>query len=177
MKEIWKEINGYNGYYKVSNLGRVKSIDRIVTMKNYVKRFYKGTILKQSLTGSHAKYLSVNLHSPNKTGTRKVHQLVAEAFLNHTPCGMNIVINHIDEDKLNNRLDNLELTSSRENSTNYIRSGVTSVYTGVSWYKAYNKWRVKVYHNKKNHHVGYFNDELEASEAYLSKLKELDATL
>ena len=51
MKEIWKEINGYNGYYKVSNLGRVKSIDRIVTMKNYVKRFYKGTILKQSLTG------------------------------------------------------------------------------------------------------------------------------
>ena len=70
MKEIWKEINGYNGYYQVSNLGRVKSIDRIVTAKNYVKRFYKGTILKQSLTGSHAKYLSVNLQSPNKKGTR-----------------------------------------------------------------------------------------------------------
>ena len=101
MKEIWKDIKDYEGHYQVSNLSRVKSI-----------KFGKEIILKQNIRRG---YYYVCL---SKNGIAKnyfVHRLVAQAFIDNTdnlPC-----VNHKDEDKLNNNVDNLEFCSVLYNNT------------------------------------------------------------
>lgn len=113
-KEIWKDIKNYEGYYQVSNLGRIKSVDRYINQYNgynYSTRIYKGKILKFSI-GTRG-YLKVVLQKERKVKTYNVHRLVAEAFIpnpNNLP-----QVNHIDENKLNNNINNLEWCSSKYN--------------------------------------------------------------
>ena len=159
-EEIFKAIPGYEGIYEVSDLGRVKSL-----------KFGKEKILK--CIKDSAGYYVVGLRKDNKTKTKKVHQLVAMAFLNHTPDGtQKLVVDHIDNNKLNNRLDNLQLTTNREN-TSKDRKGCSSKFIGVSWFKRDNKWKASIYINGKLIHLGYFDTEEEASKAYNNKLKEI----
>lgn len=104
MVEEWKDIKGYEGYYQVSNLGRVKSLPRLLIYSDGQKHYYKEKILKPQK--HYRGYLLVVLC---KCGVRcgdVVHRLVAEAFIPN-PNNYN-EINHIDEDKTNNRVDNLE---------------------------------------------------------------------
>jgi hypothetical protein len=157
--EIYKDIVGYEGHYMVSNLGNVKSI-----------KFNKEKYLKSSK--NYKGYLTIML-SINNIGKRiRIHQLVAESFLNHQRCGMELVINHIDFNKVNNRVENLEIVTNRENcNLKHLKS--SSIYTGVSWDKRYNKWRSNITVNRKLKHLGYFIDELEASEAYQKELNNL----
>lgn len=110
MKEIWKDIKNYENYYQVSNLGRVRSLDRIIKdIKS--ERFYKGKILK--LTLCNWGYLTISLKRNSKSKKFLVHRLVAEAFI---PNPNNLeVINHKDENKLNNTVDNLEWCSLKDN--------------------------------------------------------------
>ena len=100
MEEIWKSIIGYEGYYEVSSLGRVRSLPR-----NKGQRMYGGKILKLVDRGN--KYLCVSLSVGNKKSPIiSVHKLVALAFIenpNHLP-----QVNHIDGNKQNNRVENLE---------------------------------------------------------------------
>lgn len=103
MKEIWKDVVGYEGLYQVSNLGRVKSLSRhrIVGWADYVS---KEKVLKQSTNNGGYNY--VWLHKEGKKKIYKIHRLVATAFIenvNNYPC-----INHKDENKRNNCVDNLE---------------------------------------------------------------------
>ena len=159
MKEIFKDIPNYEGMYQISDLGRLKSL-----------KFNKERILKPAVCVNG--YLFVVLCREGKLKTIKVHKLVAMAFLNHTPDRYNgLIVDHINCDKLNNRLSNLQLINQREN-TSKDRKG-TSKYTGVSWYKTSNKWISQIIINGKKKHLGYFKCELEASAAYQSKLKEL----
>ena len=98
MKEIWKDINGYEGLYQVSNLGRVK---RITT----------GRVLKPL---NHANgYLMVKLSKNSIVYTKTVHRLVAEAFIPNPEHKSEI--NHIDENKTNNNVSNLEWMTRKEN--------------------------------------------------------------
>ena len=93
MEEIWKDKKGYEGHYQVSNWGRVKSI-----------KFGKEKILK--LIKDKDGYLQVTLCKNNIKKVYKVHRLVAEAFIDNTD---NLPqVNHKDENKLNNNVDNLE---------------------------------------------------------------------
>jgi len=121
MEEVWKDIEGYEGIYQVSNLGRVRSLDRLVPAacalskgKQVVNYLRKGKILTDHWAGPKgAEYKYVGLSKDDKPKYCRVHRLVACAFI---PNPDNLPeVNHIDEDKSNNRADNLEWVTRREN--------------------------------------------------------------
>jgi hypothetical protein len=170
MEEIWKDVIDYEGHYKVSNLGRVKSLSREVFKKGKYPFICKERILKLGMDKKG--YYQVNLCKNGKVKTYKPHKLVAINFLSHKPCGMKIVVDHINNDRLDNRVQNLQLITNRENSSKDRING-TSKYVGVCWCKIKKKWVTRFKINGKNYHLGYFTDELEASEAYQNKLKEV----
>lgn len=104
--EEWRDIKGYEGIYQVSNLGRVKSLG------NGKKR--KEKILKQQKTGRWKNYYKVILFKNGIPKTKKIHRLVAEAFIpnpNNYPC-----VNHKDENPSNNFVENLEWCSYEYNN-------------------------------------------------------------
>ena len=102
--EIWKDITGYESLYQISNKGRIKSLQRFVTSKNGSKQLIKEKIRKTSVTTAGYEY--VVLSSNGKCKTLLIHRLVAESFIpnpNNLEC-----VNHKDENKSNNCVDNLE---------------------------------------------------------------------
>lgn len=109
MEEVWKDIPSYEGIYKVSNLGKVKSISWF-DPKN--KKYYKrDKLLKPRKTDKG--YIEVTLTNKYKKKIYKVHRIVAEAFI---PNNNNLPqINHIDEDKSNNSVNNLEWCTAEYN--------------------------------------------------------------
>lgn len=119
MKEIWKDIKEYEGYYQISNLGNVRSLDRIVEQvcgkdkTRTQKNLYKGKILKTHVINSG--YVVVDLCKNHKSKKYLVHRLVGNAFLEKNK--NNSQINHKDENKLNNCVENLEWCTPLYNST------------------------------------------------------------
>ena len=111
-KEIWKDIQGYEGLYQVSNLGNVRSVDRTIVDSLGREHPYKGQILKPMLV-AHG-YLEVNLSKGDKRKPVNIHRLVAKEFI---PNPHNLPeINHIDENKQNNAAYNLEWCTSKYNA-------------------------------------------------------------
>lgn len=107
MEEIWKDIKDYEGKYQVSNLGRVRSLDRKVG--NHPR---KGKVLKPCVNRNG--YLSVNLYSKNTNRkVKSVHRLVAQSFIPNIEGKLEV--NHIDGNKQNNKIDNLEWCTMSEN--------------------------------------------------------------
>lgn len=109
--EIWKPISGYEGIYEVSNFGRVRSCDRIVTYNNGVKHKYNGKVLRSS-NNTHG-YLNVTLCNNRGHKTATIHRLVATAFIPNPE--NKTTINHINEIKTDNRVENLEWMTVKEN--------------------------------------------------------------
>lgn len=104
MEELWMDIEGYDGDYQISNLGRVKSLKRA-----------REKFLTPTFAGSNNnEYLEVKLCKDGKTKHHLIHRLVACAFVDGYEEGY--VVNHIDEDKTNNICTNLEWISIRENN-------------------------------------------------------------
>ena len=110
-KEIWRDITGYEGYCQVSSEGRVKSLERKFPIWHGGERIQKERILKQAVT--HNGYLRVTLYTGNKPKTLKVHRLVCQAF--HENPDNKPQVNHINEDKADNRACNLEWCTAKEN--------------------------------------------------------------
>ena len=168
--EIFKDIVGYEGLYQVSNMGRVKSLSREVC--SYQACWMSKDKIKKPCNGVNG-YLQVTLNSNGKRRTRTIHQLVAVAFLNHTPCGHKLVIDHINNDKLDNRVENLQIVTTRFNSRK-TQVNYSSQYKGVHWCKRSNKWRSEITINKKKIFLGYFEKEYDASVVYQNKLLSLN---
>tara|TARA_R100000951_G_C2571106_1_gene158795 strand:+ start:123 stop:629 length:507 start_codon:yes stop_codon:yes gene_type:complete len=167
--EIWKEIKGFEDY-EASNLGRVKSLARTIYKTNGTTQTYKEKILKPGINDKG--YLVLSLRRSGKAKTKKVHQLVAIAFLNHIPCGHKLVVDHIDNNPLNNKLGNLQIITTRKNCSKDKRGGY-SKYTGVTWDKCSKKWTARILINGKRKHLGSFKDETKAAEAYQIALNNL----
>lgn len=109
MTEIWKDIEGYEGKYQVSNLGRLRSVDHYEQGSGWYsgKKLIRGKILKPQSAG---RYLVIRQHHrPNIT----VHRAVAKAFVPGYFEGAEV--NHKDENRMNNRWDNLEWVSHKDN--------------------------------------------------------------
>ena len=155
MIEEWRPVVGYEGLYEVSNTGRVRSLDR------YDSRncFRKGKVL--SLFKDRYGYLSVVLSCNGKYKTTTVHRLVAQAFIlnpDNLP-----QVNHRDEDKINNNVENLEWCTAKYNNTYGTRQDrvrnsriKNGTYTGLRreeyWKNYYEKNREKI---REYHHLYY----------------------
>ena len=141
MSEEWRPVVGYEGLYEVSSYGRVRSLDR------YDERncFREGRILK--LYTSRVGYLRVQLSLNSKKKMYLVHRLVAEAFI---PNPDNLPeVNHLDEDKTNNRVENLEFCDRKYNinfGTRKDKVRNTAIKNGY-WLNLNDEER-KIYHNE-----------------------------
>ena len=126
MQEEWRDIIGYEGLYQVSNFGRVRSLPHWQVYQNGHKHYYKGCIRKLAKSQGKNGYLHVRLGAKGRQ--TYVHILVAEAFLDK-PDGKTEV-NHIDGDKTNNNVDNLEWCTRAENMHHCAH--VSGKYTGIA---------------------------------------------
>ena len=112
-KEIWKPVKNYEGYYEVSNLGNVRSVDRVIYDNNSL-RVFKGKLLKPSLHNGKQPYYYVSLCKGSHNKKVLVHRLVAETFI---PNPLNKPqVNHIDGNVHNNIVTNLEFVTNAENT-------------------------------------------------------------
>jgi hypothetical protein len=153
MKEIWKDIPGYIGLYQVSNCGQVKSLN------------YNRTSIEKLLKHGYNKdgYLHVSLSKNGKYKTITIHKLVAMAFLGHVQDGCKTVVNHIDNNPINNHIDNLELVSVRYNSSCHKND------PGIYWGKYVQKWKAEIWINKKVF-LGGFTNKQDALDMYQKAL-------
>jgi hypothetical protein len=174
--EIWKAVVGYEGLYEVSNMGRVRSLDRKYDKfwkGKIVNGFSKGTILVGNINKRRYKYF-VLCKIGEKRKSAKCHIMVMESFCGPRPDGM--VIDHINHDSTDNRLCNLQYITQTDNiirgRNSALKEGKTSNYAGVHkqgrrvrWC-ATKSWR----HNGKKMrlNIGLFDNEKEAHKAYLA---------
>jgi hypothetical protein len=161
MQEIWLPVEGYEGYYEVSNLGRIKSLSRIVPITNRV--------LKEKFNSMHLKrdgYHSVLLRKPGVKKTISLHRIVAKAFLENFENKK--VVNHIDGNKLNNRIDNLEWVSHRENSCHYYSKINCGTLIGVHYRKDRNTYTAHIHVNGTKIWIGQYDTKEKAYEARLN---------
>lgn len=169
MQEEWKDIIGYEGYYQISNLGRVKSLERVVVAERpYGKTniYYKEKILKCT-TNKCTGYCVVCITTNKKEKMMRVHRLIAIHFIDNSLNKTDV--NHIDGNKVNNAIENLEWVSHRENMCHFKKNiKNSSKYAGVSWRKDRNKWKSQIHHKSKLISLGVFNTE---EEAYNARVK------
>jgi hypothetical protein len=166
--EQWKDIPDYEGYYQISNLGRVKSLEKTLIISGK-KCIYKALMKKNGI--SKRGYWEVGFCKNGKECRKKVHRLLAICFIdnpkNHPQ------VNHIDGNRLNNEISNLEWVNNRENSCHRVKlSNLTSQYTGVSYFKRDNKWRSSIQVNGISIRFGMFKTEQEAYQKRLEYEKE-----
>jgi hypothetical protein len=145
--EIFKDTV-YEGY-QVSNFGNVKSV-----------KFGKERILKPGISGRD--YYNVTLSINGKTKTFDIHQLVAIAFLGHTPNKGIVEVDHIDGNKFNNSVSNLQILSKEQHT----RKDLFGKGVGTTWDKHANKWISKIKINHKTIHLGLFINKQDAINLY-----------
>lgn len=156
-KEIWKDINGYEGYYQISNLGRIKAMKRKVSDRQTRNEKVKKCVLHRS------GYMKCLLYKGNKYKSKLIHRLVAEAFIFNPENKPQV--NHIDSNRTNNVVDNLEWCSSSENRIHGFVYGNIKPYahwTGITGAKNPNSIPV-VQYDKQGNFIAEFGALNEAS--------------
>lgn len=170
MKEIWKDVVGYEGLYQISSFGRLKSLPKTIINTKGVSFEYKERIMKLNPNG--AGYLSSRIRKNKIAETVRIHVLVAQSFLGYKPNGkVDFVIDHIDGDKTNNNASNLQVITHRKNISKS-KTNKTSKYTGVSWSENRKKWRSSICIKHKHICLGYFKSDKVASSVYQMALEK-----
>lgn len=169
-KEIWKDIPGYEGSYQISTFGRVKSLKRNITrIRNGKKHIYQvqERILRPCID-KHG-YLQFNIKLGGAGKSYKIHTMMAKVFLGRDIDGSyELVVDHIDENKQNNNLNNLQLLSNRDN----VLKSCNNKYPGTA--KAFNKFFARIRYKNKRIHLGMFDTQQEAHEAYLEAKRKIE---
>jgi len=160
MKENLKDIKGFEGSYQVSNLGRVKSLDRNIVKSDGKIQKTKGKLLK--LKVQNTGYYEVTLKRNQEAFYKLVHRLVLSNFKHSS----NLLANHIDGNKKNNNINNLEYTSHIENMKHWctVLSGKEKY--GVHFHKKNRKWIAQINIGDVPTYLGSFNDKEEAHVIY-----------
>ena len=167
MQELWKDVKGYESLYQVSNYGKVKALKRSYVDKSGRNQSKRERILKQHKDSKG--YLMVKLCNGNEK-THRVHHLVWDNFGDKERDGMKRMVDHIDNVKTNNRINNLQLLNNRQNVVKDLpQNGLP---TGVM--KVGKKFKSRIQHERKIYYLGYFDSPQDAHLAYLYKLKELE---
>jgi len=152
--EVWKDIVGYPSY-QVSNMGKVKSLK--CGRNKYLKDATTIKGYKVVCLSSHGKHMTLN-----------VHKIVAMAFLGEKPS--HLIIDHVDGNRANNRIDNLQYITYRANNIkgnlSLLKNNKSSKYVGVSRKKGRSRWRAAIGINGSSFHIGTFDTELQAAKAY-----------
>ena len=159
MTEIFKDVPNYEGIYKISNLGNVKSL-----------KWNKEIIMKQGIS---SRYLAVNLRKENKSKNVKVHVLVAMAFLDFKPNKFEYVIDHKNGVRTDNRLENLQIVTQRINILKDRKRNISN-FAGVKKNKKLNKWTAQMKINKKFIHLGVFENEEDAGKIYEKAIENIN---
>ena len=168
--EIWKDIKDFEGYYQISNLGNLRSIRSC--HGNYQEKLRKPFKRKEG-------YVSTNLYKDKVNTYKLIHRLVAETFIKNPED--KATVNHIDGDKSNNCLCNLEWATPAENIAHAFDTGLatgdaftkrvkgvkrkaaTSKFHNVYLHAATGRWRAAIKIDKKQVGHKYFDTELEAA--------------
>jgi hypothetical protein len=155
--EEWRGVMGHDGY-QVSNIGRVRSIDRWVDHSDGKRVFYKGKLLQLRLNKDG--YLKVTLFEKS----HRVHRMIANAFLGIIKGEQ---VDHVDGNRSNNSISNLRICTHAQNQANSKLSKANkSGYKGVYWFKKRGKWKAQICLNNKQFHIGLFSSKEEAAYAY-----------
>jgi len=166
-----KPIKGYEGLYSVSNYGYVISEEKewSTGTNNNIHRKSK-SILKYTLSRG---YKLVSLCRHGKVKAASIHRIVWDHFGDQPRNGRKLQVDHIDNNKLNNRINNLQLLSCSQNVAKYYKTQkLTSKYTGVYLVKSINKWRARIMLNGVRTHLGDYALEIDAHIAYQKELEE-----
>ena len=154
MNEIWKDIEGYEGFYKISNFGRVKSLKR----KDTKGRTVRERILKPCIVDG---YYSVTLYKDIRK-IFKIHRLIAMAFIPNIE--NKPFINHIDGNKKNNSIDNLEWVTNQENIKHAFKIGLIKGRKGK-----FNPMYGKKFNQEHRDKIGKSRDYKKAGDHILAK--------
>ena len=165
MKEIWKPIKSFEGLYEISNLGRVKSLKRIVKRNKNHDMFVSEKIIKNMIANTGYYYVTLSLN--NKKTHLRIHRLVSEHFLYKVP--NKDFINHIDGNKLNNKVTNLEWCTISENNKHAYDIGLKKINPEHIKKLSYiNKHRIRTNEEKEKMR------ETKIKKGFYKKVKNLD---
>jgi hypothetical protein len=159
-----REIKGFgilDGNYLVSECGKVFSKDRFVHTKKY-SYSKSGVEISQFLNKSGYYYVMLCVEKQKRNIA--VHKLVANAFLNHIPCGYETTIDHVDGNKKNNHISNLQEISSADNVRKHFEQ--TNKKIGVCFNKTHGLYQSRISIDKKRYLIGYFEKEEDAINSY-----------
>ena len=164
MEEIFKDIPGYKGLYQISNLGRVKSLKR--------KGRLKDIIIRNSLNTKGYPQVGISKNCRAKNFT--VHKLMAITFLNHEYVNRTIVVDHINGIRTDNRLENLQIISQRDN---VLKGRLCTNYSGIKQVGKKEKYKLTISYKNKGHYIGVFDDRDFALKIKNSILRLIDEVI
>jgi len=152
----WRSVSGYEGVYSVSSDGEIRSEDRLVDHNFGGKKKLKSKTIKQFVSG---RYKMVSLCKKGSCKNTRVHKIVVDTFLKKEK---GKIVDHINRNPLDNRLENLRHATKKENGSNSSYSKGVSNFRGVSRNSSGKKWRVIICAK----YIGVFDCELDAARAY-----------
>ena len=168
LTEQFKSIKGYEGLYEISNLGNIKSLSREIKYSAGKTIKIKERMLKPTLRTDG--YLSIGLHQNNIGKTHQIHRLVYISFNGDIP--KKLQIDHINDNRSDNRLSNLRLLTHRLNTARGFRH--RGLPTGVIYHKQAGKYQSQINIDKKYYYLGLYDSVDTAKEAYDNKLNEAE---